>query len=398
MSKSIGMTCVIKTGKLDANQATKGGAYPFFTCAEYPDEIDHFAFDDDVVLVAGNNAQGNFHVSRFTGKFNAYQRTYILSAKEGCDIDYIYYALKLELKRLREKSQGSQTKFLTMPILTGIAIQDLDYDEQKSISSVLKTIDEKIDNNNRINAKLESITKLLYDYWFIQFDFPDVNGNPYKSSGGDMEYNNVLKREIPKKWQAVELSELISRSGTGLNPRDNFQLGNGDNYYVTIKNVSNGKISLNEKCDRISDEALAIIDRRSQLQAGDILFTSIQPVGVTYLIQKKPEKWNINESVFTIRPDYKKTTSEHLFLLLSSSEMKIFTKNSSSGSIHKGIRHGVLKTFISAYSGKELIDQFSTIVGPILRQMDLLESENQRLIQLRNWLLPMLMNGQVTAS
>lgn len=271
-------------------------------------------------------------------------------------------------------------------------------DEQTKIATVLSAIDAKVDCNNRINLVLETMAKMLYDYWFVQFDFPDNNGKPYKSSGGKLIYNAALKRDIPVEWKAIELSEMISRSGTGLNPRDNFQLGNGDNYYVTIKNVNNGKITLDDKCDRINDEALAIIDRRSQLQVGDILFTSIEPVGVTYLINEKPTNWNINESVFTIRPDSKRTTSEHLFFLLSSSEMKVFTKNSSSGSIHKGIRHGILKTFISAYGSKELIDAFSNIVKPMLLQMNALDKENQRLLELRNWLLPMLMNGQVTVS
>ena len=271
-------------------------------------------------------------------------------------------------------------------------------DEQKKIASILKNVDAKIDCNNRINAELEAMAKTLYDYWFVQFEFPDANGKPYKSSGGKMVYNSTLKREIPARWKAIELSDVISRSGTGLNPRENFKLGNGNNYYVTIKNVTNGKITLDDRCDRVDDEALKIIDRRSQLQVGDVLFTSIEPVGVTYLIQKKPENWNINESVFTIRPDYEKTTSEHLFCLLSSSEMKVFTKNSSTGSIHKGIRHGVLKTFPLAYGDKGFFDKFSVVVKPVLKQMDVLENENQHLTQLRDWLLPMLMNGQVTVS
>ena len=133
MDKTIGLACNVSTGKLDANQAVAGGEYPFFTCAEFPSQIDHFAFDDDVVLVAGNNANGNFHVSRFKGKFNAYQRTYILTAKDGYNIDYVYYALRLELKRLREKSQGSQTKFLTMPILTGIHFRDITGDRKSVV-------------------------------------------------------------------------------------------------------------------------------------------------------------------------------------------------------------------------------------------------------------------------
>ena len=197
MNMKIGLACNIKTGKLNANQAVKGGRYPFFTCAEYPDSIDHFAFDGDVVLVAGNNANGTFRVSRFNGKFNAYQRTYILVVNVGFNTDYIYYALKLELKRLREKSQGSQTKFLTMPILKGIRLRTLNFEEQSTIAMALKKIDAKIDCNNRINAELEAMAKTLYDYWFVQFEFPDANGKPYKSSGGRMVYNRLLKRNIP---------------------------------------------------------------------------------------------------------------------------------------------------------------------------------------------------------
>ena len=266
---------------------------------------------------------------------------------------------------------------------------------QKRIADALSVIDAKIELNNRINAELEALAKTIYDYWFVQFDFPDDNGHPYKTSGGGMVYNATLKREIPVGWSARSLGEVISRSGTGLNPRDNFELGRGGNYYVTIKNVSNGRIVLDDKCDRIDDEALKIIDRRSQLQSGDVLFTSIEPVGVTYLIHEKPANWNINESVFTIRSDTKMISPEYLLLLLSSKEMKAFTKNSSTGSIHKGIRHAVLKSFNLAYANKRLVDDFSVVLKPILKKMHVLDNENQQLTQLRDWLLPMLMNGQV---
>ena len=160
-------------------------------------------------------------------------------------------------------------------------------EEQTKVAGLLKNIDAKIDCNNRINAELEAMAKTLYDYWFVQFDFPDANGKPYKSSGGKMVYNVKLKRDVPEGWQVLALSDVISRSGTGLNPRENFQLGHGNNFYVTIRNVTNGKITLDDKCDRVDDEALKIIDQRSQLEVGDVLFTSIEPAGVTYLIHKK---------------------------------------------------------------------------------------------------------------
>ena len=91
--------CNITTGKLDSNAAEENGKYPYFTCAPEPLAINTYAFDDDVILLAGNNASGNFHCQRYKGKFNAYQRTYIITAKDGYDIDYIYYNLKINLDR-----------------------------------------------------------------------------------------------------------------------------------------------------------------------------------------------------------------------------------------------------------------------------------------------------------
>lgn len=266
--------------------------------------------------------------------------------------------------------------------------------EQKKISKVLNDLNNKIELNNKINVELEGMAKLLYDYWFVQFDFPDENGKPYKSSGGKMVYNDLLKREIPEGWESCFLGDVVERTGTGLNPRKNFVLGSGDNFYVTIKNIEQGKVILNDRCDKINDEALEIINKRSNLKIGDILFTSIQPVGITYLIQEKPTNWNINESVFTIRPNTK-VTSEFLYMFLSGSYIKAYTNNVSAGSIHKGIRHATLRECKFILPPKSLIRQFSKIVVPTLKKMHLVDKENRKLSDLRDWLLPMLMNGQV---
>lgn len=266
---------------------------------------------------------------------------------------------------------------------------------QNKISNVLLSLDRKIELNNKINAELETMTKTLYDFWFVQFNFPNENGKPYKSSGGKMFWNEELKREIPEGWLSLTLGDVISGSGTGLNPRDNFVLGNGENYYVTIKNIEQGRVILDEKCDKINDEALEIINKRSDLKIGDILFTSIEPVGITYLILEKPKKWNINESVFTIRPNFKKVSSEFLYMFLSGDYIKSYTKNVSAGSIHKGIRHSLLKDCKFVLPDRKTVDEFTSHVKPFLRKQDLIQKENQKLVELRDWLLPMLMNGQI---
>ncbi|ELE6590453.1 TPA: restriction endonuclease subunit S [Vibrio vulnificus] len=271
-----------------------------------------------------------------------------------------------------------------------------EFDEQVKAGDLLYLLNEKIEINNRINTELEAMAKTIYDYWFVQFDFPDTNGKPYKASGGKMVYNQNLKREIPDGWIDVSLDYIISRSGTGLNPRNNFKLGEGNNYYITIKSINDGKITFDERCDRISDASLKIINQRSDLKVGDILFTSIQPVGETYFIQEKPTNWNINESVFTLRFNKERVTSEYLYMLLSSQEMKVYTKQCSAGSIHKGIRHSVLKSFQLPYGGLDISRKFTEIISPLLKKQSVLEQENLQLCELRDWLLPMLMNGQVT--
>lgn len=177
---SLTKACKITTGKLDSNAACINGLYPFFTCAPEPLGIDNYAFDDDVVLLAGNNAQGNFHINKYKGKFNAYQRTYILT-KNICNLDYVFYSLKITLQQFKKKAQGSNTKFLTMKILDNFMINNISMVKQNAIADTLSALDNKIELNNKINARLEKMARDIYDYWFVQFDFPDENKRPLLS-------------------------------------------------------------------------------------------------------------------------------------------------------------------------------------------------------------------------
>ena len=240
--KTLPELCNITTGKLDANSAIENGLYPYFTCGETPSRIDTYAFDEDAILIAGNNAQGNFHVSRYSGKFNAYQRTYVLTAKNNSNLDFIYYSLKLSLKELKNRSQGSQTKFLTMPILGNISIND-NLNQQK-IAAVLSALDDKIALNRRMNAKLEQMAKRLYAQWFVQFDFPNESGKPYKASGGKMIWNEILKHEIPVGWEVKSVNDIsISNRGVGYSADDEKSVNDKDVVLILRgNNISNNHI------------------------------------------------------------------------------------------------------------------------------------------------------------
>jgi type I restriction enzyme S subunit len=405
MDKTIGLACKISTGKLDANQAVSDGAYPFFTCAEHPDQIDHYAYDDDVVLVAGNNARGNFHVSRFKGKFNAYQRTYILTSKDGYDIDYIYYALKLELKRLREKAQGSQTKFLTMPILTGIHFREITGHEQSKIARVLSKIDKKIELNNRINAELEAMAKTLYDYWFVQFDFPDANGKPYKTSGGKMVHNPTLKREIPEGWEVDTLASWIKSDKTGDWGKEE-QEGNYTLQVDCIRGADinglngNGKINAPNRfiLQKNDHKLLVPFDFVIEISGGSPTQSTGRMAYITdNVLGRFPHP--------LICSNFCKAISLHnkdLFYCFAYLWSSLYDNGVLFGWEGKtsGIKNLLFDSFVKKYQvaipPTHLAKQFFDFSSPLEQKKQTLLKEITELESLRNWLLPMLMNGQVT--
>lgn len=371
--------CNIKTGKLDSNQAVKGGQYPFFTCSSLPDTIDRFAFDEDVVLVAGNNAQGNFHISRFKGKFNAYQRTYILTSKPNYDIDFIFYSLKLELKRLKEKSQGSQTKFLTMPILNNIVLRKLNLSQQQKTASVLSSLDSKIELNNRINAELESMAKTLYDYWFVQFDFPDENGKPYKSSGGKMVWNEELKREIPDiaDWKVTTLSNAVNIFDSKRIPLSNMEREKRKGKYPYY-----GATSIMDYVDDYIFDGEYIL----LAEDGSVMDENGFPI-VQYIWGKT---W-VNNHAHILQHKNELNNNFLFYLLKSISVIQIMT-----GSIQKKINQENLLNVKVIYPDNHTLESFSKISTSIRKKLITIYEENQQLSELRDWLLPMLMNGQVS--
>ena len=364
--------CNITTGKLDSNAFVQDGKYPFYTCAENPTTIDSYAYNDDVILVAGNNAQGNFHINRFSGKFNAYQRTYILTIKDGYYLDYILYSLKLELKRLKEHAQGSQTKFLTISILKNIRFKNISYTEQQKIASTLSSLDKKIELNNQINQKLESMAKTLYDYWFVQFDFPDADGKPYKSSGGKMVYSEELKREIPEGWEVKRLGDISNIIAGGDKPKE-FSEKETDNLKVPI--YSNG----------IKNEGLYGFTDKERIIKPSITISARGTIGYCVL---RNEPFVPIIRLISVTPN-----NDGLSVFFYHSIKNLVFENS--GSVQQQLTVPQISALNIIFSTKMVLEKFEKITSPIIMKIENIKKQNQKLTQLRDWLLPMLMNGQV---
>jgi len=150
--------------------------------------------------------------------------------------------------------------------------------------------------------------------------------------------------KIPIDWQVHLFSQTIDRISTGLNPRENFSLNEGGHlYYVTIANFKANKLMLDEACDRIDERAWTLIQERSRLQVGDVLFASIAREGQAYIVREFPENWNINESVFSIRPNKRYFDSEYLYYLLTCSRFFDRLLLEATGSTFKSIKQEMLR-------------------------------------------------------
>ena len=308
---------------------------------------------------------------------------------------YIYYKLSQMKEYLRQLAGTTTTPILPKSIFDDIDLEIQDRNIQDKIVGILFNIDKKIENNNKINAELESMAKTIYDYWFLQFEFPNEEGKPYKSSGGKMVWNEELKREIPEGWEVSHVKDCIKHINTGLNPRDNFVLGNGSIKYITVKNLTtDGTIDFSG-CDMIDEEARVIVHNRSDVSKNDILFASIAPLGRCAIVHENPTDWDINESVFCIRPNNNIVSTEYLYMFFMSDYFIKKAEHNSTGSVFSGIRISSLEDMIITIPPEKIKDNFVKAIREALYMKYENEKQNQELASLRDFLLPMLMNGQV---
>lgn len=295
---------------------------------------------------------------------------------------YLFYNLLGRYNELRGSSDASSTRgSITTKSLKKLAMLIPNIDSQKNITDILIAYDNLIENNNKRIKLLEQMAENLYKEWFVRFRFPGYE---------DVEFIDGF----PKDWEKVKLDDALNKIATGLNPRKNFVLGEGENFYVTIKNMADNTVYLDDKCDKVNDDAIIKINKRSDLKIGDLLFSGIGTIGRVCLIDIPTNNWNISESVFTMRAN-NKISSEFLYMLLLSQDVQNYCQSKANGSAQKGIRMGDLRKYTFLLPTKNVINDFTNQISPILRNISLLRNENKNLIQQREMLLPRLMSGKL---
>ena len=311
------------------------------------------------------------------------------------DIDYLYYFFKSDFfqKTIKYNNIGAVQKALTIDFLKTVKITLPSLDNQRKLISVLKSIDKKLKINNQINQELEAIAKTLYDYWFVQFDFPDQNGKPYKSSGGKMIYNPELKREIPEGWGVEKISEFLVLNKDKYNKELNWQ----KIHYLETSNLIENKIEklkkLDIKSDKIPSRAKEIVKDR------DILYSLVRPNQMHFGFIRNPIQNLVASTGFVLlscedNPIY--NIFFYLFMTLPNNVRRMIKLSESSTSSYPSIRpEDILNMEIVTPYDFSNYRSLVEYLDKIYYQIDVLYKQNEALIQLRDWLLPMLMNGQV---
>ena len=307
---------------------------------------------------------------------------------------YLYYLLKSPVtKALADKLvTGAIQKTLGLDVIRNMAFEVPSLEEQEEITSVLSAVDSKIDTNVALCSDLEAMAKLLYDYWFVQFDFPDENGKPYRSSGGKMVWNEVLKREIPKGWEVGYISDLgtVIGGATPSTKNNNYYVESGIGW-ITPNDLSitdNKFISHGER--DITEEAVASCST-TIMPKGTVLMSSRAPIGYLAIAS---DSLCTNQGFKSIVPNG--YGSEYIYQTLS--VMMPYIKNFGVGSTFAEVSKEELSNMRIILPDHQIETAFAKKTNYMNEQIELLEEENHQLASLRDFLLPMLMNGQIKVS
>ncbi|MCR4915597.1 MAG: restriction endonuclease subunit S [Prevotella sp.] len=359
----------------------------------------------EVPVVGSNGIVGYHNISRSIcptitmgrsgtiGKVHFYNReTWVhntalfVSDFKGNNPLYIYYLLdNLNFDNLKSSSVvPSLNRNYVYPMKVPFYNNILD---QEKISNVLWVIDQKISLNTRMNAELEAMAKQLYDYWFVQFDFPDENGKPYKSSGGKMVYNEKLKREIPEGWEVSTYGKEfdVKLGGTPSTSEGSFW-NNGTIHWLNSGEVQNFPINTSEK--KITEEAIRG-SSTEYLPKGSVLISITRYLRVTILNIDAC----INQSVagFAETDNYK---YPYTYFSLSAEVPRLMTLRTGAQQPH--INKEIIEASPIVLPSKRVLNDYYSKSAPLFKSLINHSEEIMHLTHLRDSLLPMLMNGQVT--
>ena len=367
------------TGKLNSNAAVEDGKYPFFTCAHDIYCIDQYSYDGEYVLLGGNNASGDFPIFYYNGKFDAYQRTYLIQPlSKDTDTKYLYYSIGLKLHQMKANASGTATKFLTQPILNSINIEYRDILEQKRIADILSAYDNLIENNNKRIKLLEQMAENLYKEWFVRFRFPGYEHVEFESG-------------IPKGWEILRANQLFDITIGKTPDRKIFE------YFSNIPECNYPWISISD----MRSASTFVFKTKEYLTFNAVNTCNVKIIPKnTVLVSFKLTVGQVaittsdmctNEAIAHFTTD-NATMREYIYLYLKKFQYSDLGNTSSIGT---AVNSKIIKNMKIILPSSELLNRFHDYVYSIFEEIRLLNETSSNLTKQRDMLLPRLMSGKL---
>lgn len=300
---------------------------------------------------------------------------------------YVFYNLKSRYKELRQISDGHSIRgSLTTKIINKMKINLPPIKDQNNIANILSSFDEKIEINNQISKKLEEMAQAIFKQWFVDFEFPNENGEPYKTSGGEMVESELGM--IPKGWK-VQTLDGIGELKNGVNySRDE----NGDTEYriVNVRNLVNTDFISANDLDKIKMDSLKA--EQYQLEIGDLLLVRSASPGELGIVLKAENALIYSGFIIRFRLNNKRLLY-HIYYSLKG--LKKYLNQYSNGTTLKNINQQILKNINVTVPDQEILNKFNSIINPIINQITNLNNEIEKCKIIRDTLLPKLMSGEI---
>jgi len=375
--KQLGEVCNITTGKLNANTAVENGKYPFFTCSRETFAIDHFAFDCEAILLAGNNAVGDFNVKHYKGKFNAYQRTYIITIKREEQILYRYLYLQVEngLKEFKSKSVGAGTKFLKLDIIKDLNIPIPPLSEQKRIVKIVDNAFEGIDRTIANTKKNLANARELFE-----------------------SYLNAIFTQKGEKWKWVSFSQITTDITDGDHqPPPKAPSGIP---FITISNIDkqNRKVDFSSTF-KVSPEYFEKLKDNRKPRKGDLLYTVTGSYGIPVIVDHDMN-FCFQRHIGLIRPN-DATNPKCLYYMLLSRHLLKQADDCATGTAQKTVSLSALRRFsvpkIPKEEQEKIVDELDVLSEKIFRLEAIYQQKLAALNELKQSILQKAFTGELTA-
>jgi type I restriction enzyme S subunit len=384
----LGDLVTFRTGKLDSNAGTVNGPYPFFTCSRETYRTDTFAFDTEAVLLAGNNAAGVYPLKYFKGRFNAYQRTYVITSNDGGALTnrFLYYAMAPLLKHFQAISTGAATKFLTLGLLKNVHVSIPPINCQDRIVSILSAYDDLIENNTRRIAILEEIVRQLYEEWFVNFRF-----HGYEQA----IFDGTELGPVPNGWSVFTLEQLCKRITDGAHKSP--PTVDGGLPMASVKDMHDWGFNVS-KCRTISRNDFDELARNDcKPLIGDVLIAKDGSYLKHTFVMEKEADLVILSSIAILRPN-DRIRPNLLAIALRHPDVVARMKGVVSGVAIPRIVLKDFRKFKIIVPPLNLQDEWEKIVGTMISLCRRLVDTNTNLRAQRDLLLPKLVTGEIDVS